>query len=121
MLSLPVPARREDTVARGEFGAWIVKHIDRWLAFCRSLGLGVEHMEDIVLVTGCHRTRSYTNVTFSETRDGAQVSFGVQVGVSGADITWQLSREQIRGVVLNCGPSGDVRPCSSSDHYDGQP
>ena len=121
MLSLPVPARREDTIARGKFGAWIVKHVDSWLAFCRSLGLGVERLEDIVLVTGCHRTRSYTNVAFSESRDGAQVSFGVRVGVSGADITWQFSREQIGGVALNCGPSGDVRPCSPSDHSDGQP
>lgn len=110
VLSLPVPARREDTVAQGEFGKWILKHIDGWFDFIQSRGLGVERMEDVVLVTGCHRTRSWTNIVFSENRNGAQVSFGVRVGISGSDINWQFSREQIRGVVLNIGPSGDVRP-----------
>jgi len=69
-------------------------------------------MEEIILLTGCHRTRSYTNILFSESRDGARVSFGVRVGSSGADITWEVSREQIREVQIQRGPSGDVRPCS---------
>jgi hypothetical protein len=113
-MCLPVPARREDTVARGEFQEWITKHIDRWFAFSQSLGLGIERMEDIVLVTGCHRTRSYANVAFSGSQDGAQVTFDVRVGGSGAEIKWNVPREQIRCVVLNCGPSGDVRPYSPS-------
>jgi len=112
LLSIPVPARREDTIAQGQFGNWIIKHIDSWFAFAQSLGLGLEHMEEIILVTGCHRTRSYTNILFSESRDGARVSFGVRVGSSGADITWEVSREQIREVLIQRGPSGDVRPHS---------
>ncbi len=72
-------------------------------------------MEDIILVTGYHCTRSYTNVIFSESQDGAQVSFSVRVGGSGADIEWRFSREQIGGVVVKCGPSGDVRPFSQHD------
>jgi len=115
VLSLPVPARREDTVARGEFEQWIINHIDRWFLFMKSLGLGIEHMEDIILVTGCHRTRSYTNVIFSESQDGAQVSFGVRVGGSGTGVEWRFSREQIGGVVAKCGPNGDVRPFSHHD------
>lgn len=87
----------------------MLKHIDRWFSFIQSLGLGVERMEDIVLVTGCHRTRSWTNIVFSENRDDAQVSFSVRVGMSGSDINWQFSRERIHGVVLNIGPSGEVR------------
>jgi hypothetical protein len=71
-------------------------------------------MEQIVLVTGCHRARSYTNILFSESRDGARVSFGVRVGSSGADITWEVSHEQIREVQIQRGPSGDVR--SHSQH-----
>lgn len=109
LLSIPVPARREDTVARGQFRDWIIRHIDSWFSFAQSRGL-VEHMEEIVLVTGCHRTRSYTNILFSESRDGAQVSFGVRVGSSGADITWGVSREQIREVLIQRGPSGDNLP-----------
>ena len=69
-------------------------------------------MEDILLVTGWHRARSCTNVVFFGGSDAAQVSFGVQVGDSGAKIEWKFSREQTLGVALNCGPSGDVRICS---------
>jgi hypothetical protein len=90
----------------------MTKHIDSWFSFAQSLELGLENMEDIVLVTGCHRTRSYTNILFSESRDGARVSFGVQVGNYGANIKWEVSREQIREVQIQKGPSGDVRPCS---------
>jgi len=31
----------------------MLKHIDRWFAFARRLGLGIEQMEEIILVTGC--------------------------------------------------------------------
>jgi len=94
----------------------MIDHIDSWFDFFQSLKLGIEFMEDIVLVTGWHRTRSCTNVVFLDSGDGAQVSFGVRVGASGANIEWQFSREHIRGVVVNRGPSGNVRICSQRDH-----
>jgi hypothetical protein len=94
----------------------MLKHIDCWFTFIQSQGLGVGRMEDIILVTGCHRTRSSTNIVFSENRNSAQVSFSVRVGISGSDVTWQFSREQIRGVVLNIGPSGEV--CLGRQHND---
>jgi len=50
-LSLPVTARREGTLAQGDFGRWMVKHIDNWFAFSRKLGLGIENMEEVILVT----------------------------------------------------------------------
>ncbi|KAI0255839.1 hypothetical protein BJV78DRAFT_577835 [Lactifluus subvellereus] len=116
VLSLPVPARREDTVAQGDFGRWMVKHIDRWFAFTRLLGLGLGRMEDIILVTGCHRARSWTNATFSESQGGVEVSFGVQVtnAAAGVDIEWQMSREYTHGAMLNRGPSGMVRRAHSA-------
>jgi hypothetical protein len=69
-------------------------------------------MEDIILVTGTHCTRSCTNVAFPGGQDDAQVSFGAKVDRSGdgVAITWQFSHEQNRGVVLNDGPEGEVWP-----------
>jgi len=55
----------------------MLKHIDRWFAFARRLGLGIEQMEEIILVTGCDRTRSWTNVAFLGSQLDARVSFGV--------------------------------------------
>ena len=110
VLSLPVPAKTENTVASADFGRWIVKHIDRWFVWARQLGLGIDRMEDIILVTGTHRSRSWTNVVFPGGEEGGQASFGAKV-VHYDDtvaINWQVSQEHNRGAVLNFGPNGMV-------------
>jgi hypothetical protein len=104
ILSLPTPAQRKDTRARGAFAKYILNHIDEWHVFARERGLGISR-EDIILVTGCHLTRTWATIAFQE--EGEQVSFGVQVaGVS--DVTWQFKREGAQGVAYNLGPSGQV-------------
>ena len=102
-------ARREDTLARGDFKLWIVQHIDSWFAFARKLGLGIEQMEEIILVTGCHHTRSWTNVAFLGNQADAQVSFGVRVEGADTSINFQFSPENARGAVVSQGPEGTVR------------
>ena len=104
-----MPAQRQDTLAREAFGKWMVTHIDRWFAFARQLELGIEQTEELILVTGCDRARSWTSVTFLENQLDVEESFGVEVthGPEGR-ISWQISPEQIRGVILNQGPSGKV-------------
>ena len=110
VLCLPIQAKGENTVARTKFGKWIVKNIDRWFAWARRLELGVDKMEDIILVTGTHRTRSWTNVAFPGGQGGAQALLGSKVDHQGGvvSIHWQFSHEHNRGVVLNCGPNGEV-------------
>ena len=75
-------------------------------------------MEDIVFVTGRHRTRSWTNIAFYEGQADAQVSFGVQVtdevGAT-TGINWQVERRNIQGAMLSQGPSGSVRGRSSQE------
>ena len=87
----------------------MVTHIDRWFTFARHLELGIEQMEELVLVTGCDHARSWTNVTFLKNQLDAQASFGVEV-THGPEvrIDWQLSPERVLGAVLNQGPSGRV-------------
>jgi hypothetical protein len=85
----------------------MVKHIDTWFAFARDLGL-VHQMEEIILVTGCDLTRSWTNVAFLGEAD-AQVSFGVKVEGPNTSINFQFSPEHVRGAVLHHGPEGTVR------------
>ncbi|KAH9051056.1 hypothetical protein EDB87DRAFT_1799592 [Lactarius vividus] len=79
VLSLPIQARCENTVALGDFGEWMIGHIDPWFSWARELGMGINRMEDIVLVTGVHRARSWTNVAFLEGQTDSRVSFEVQV------------------------------------------
>ena len=108
VLSFPVASRREDTLARDQFREWIITHINSWFAFTQMLRLGIE-MEDIVLVTGCHRTRSWSNIAFNEVQTDAHFSLGVEVaGTLGASINWRASNLRIQGAVLSQGPSGEV-------------
>jgi hypothetical protein len=90
----------------------MLKNIDRWFAFARRLGLGIEQMEDIILVTGCDRARSWTNVAFLGSHVDAQVSFGVEVvDRPSTSIKFRFSPEHLRGAVWNPGPEGTVRQC----------
>ena len=108
VMSLPVTARCEDTLSLGHFRNWISKNIDSWFAFTEMHGLDLD-MEDIVLATGCHRTRSWSNVAFTEVHTDAQFSLGVEVaGALGANINWRASNDHIQGAVLSQGPSGEV-------------
>jgi hypothetical protein len=109
-LSLPVNARREDTLAKGAFGEWIVKNIDRCFALTQDLQLGIEQMEEIVLVTGCDRTRSWTNVAFLGGGGDAEASFGERVFHRPDNrIDIRFSDEHAIEAVLNLGPEGSVR------------
>ncbi|KAI0295982.1 hypothetical protein BC826DRAFT_257847 [Russula brevipes] len=67
-------------------------------------------MEDIILVTGCHLTRSFVNVAFSKSQNDVQVTFGVCAGDSKAEIAWRFSREPIHGAMVKYGPDGDNLP-----------
>ena len=101
-------ARCEDTLTLGHFRKWISRNIDSWFAFTEMHGLGLD-MEDIVFVTGCHRTRSWSNVAFTEVHTDAQFSLGVEVtGALGANINWRASNDRTQGAVLSQGPSGEV-------------
>ena len=68
-------------------------------------------MEDIILVTGAHCTRSCTNVAFPGGRDDAHVSLGVKLDQDhngDVAINWQFSPQRNQGAVLNYGPEGKV-------------
>ncbi len=111
VICLPMQATGKDTVASADFGRWIVKHIDCWFAWARERGLRVDRMEDVILVTGTHRTRSCTNVAFPGGRRDAQVSLRPKVGQRDDrfSINWEFSDQRNRGAVLNRGPDGEVR------------
>ncbi|KAI9430012.1 hypothetical protein BJY52DRAFT_94949 [Lactarius psammicola] len=110
VLALPVTARREDTLVLGHFRKWIINHIDSWFAFTQKLRLGIE-MEDIILVTGCHRTTTWTNIAFNEVHTEAQVSSGLQIpGGFGSPANWPVSSQHSQGTARRHGPSGENLP-----------
>ena len=88
----------------------MITHIDHWFVWARQLGLGINWMGDIVLVTGTRRTRSWANIVFPGGQEDAQASFGTKVDHCGDIVTlnWQFSDERNRGATLHCGPDGEV-------------
>jgi hypothetical protein len=90
----------------------MVKHIGSWFDFAQGCGMGIAGMEEIILVTGCDRTRSWTNIAFLGGQADAQVSFGVKVEDPGTNINYQLLPELVRGAVISQGPEGKVRLCA---------
>ena len=106
MLYLPLLSERHDTVALGNFGEWILENIDACFKVSEDLGCGVERMEDIILVTGCHLAKSWVSAAFSENQGlgGSRVSFGVQLSENGV----YFDGGNIDGRGLKLGPSGKV-------------
>jgi len=104
-LYLPLLSQRHDTVARGDFGEWILENIDACFKVAEDLGYGVERMEDIILVTGCHLAKSWVSVAFSDSRRGSEVSFGVRVSRS---FGIHFDERNVNGRGLKLGPSGEV-------------
>ena len=105
-------SQREDTVAGGEFAEWMVKHIDCWFSFAKRLHPEIERMEDIILVTGCHRTKSWANVAFTDYR-GIVHRFPMQAslpipGNPSARNVWTFNSAS-QEVALNIAPHGNVR------------
>jgi hypothetical protein len=100
-----LPAERQETVARREFGKWIIENVDACFKIAVDLGYAVDRMEDIVLVTGCHLARSWVNIAFSESRGGAEVSFRVQVS---GNSSVHFDERDVRGRGLKLGPTGEV-------------
>jgi hypothetical protein len=64
-------------------------------------------MEEIVLVTGAHLTRSWTNIAFLEGQIDARVSFEAQV-VTDTSINRHVSPDCIIEAVLNHSPIGEI-------------
>jgi hypothetical protein len=70
LLYLPFPAEQEDTVALGDFGKWILENIHDCMRLAEDRGVGINRMEDIILVTGRHLAKSWVRVFSLKDREG---------------------------------------------------
>jgi hypothetical protein len=97
----------------------MLEHIDSWFSFARGLGLGIDHMEEIILVTGCHRTRTWANVVFLENQSRAQASFGIketqargrEANDQSINLKWEFPLGSAQGAVCSQGPEGNLNVC----------
>lgn len=89
----------------------MIKHIDSWFSFARGFGLGMEHMEEIVLVTGLHLTRSWATVAFFEGMPSGRASFGFGFRVT-----------RVLGILpRRLRDAAEPNPIPSRDHDEDEP
>lgn len=68
-------------------------------------------MEDIFLVTGCHRTRSWAVHSFNNIDTTTEFSLAVDVAsVSGSTVHWRDASLHSTGVFMHHGPCGEDLP-----------
>ena len=74
LLSLPSGGRRKDVIRTKVFEDYIRDHVVSWYTWARNNNLGVERMEDLILVSGCMLVTSWAAATFVENTMEAKIS-----------------------------------------------
>jgi hypothetical protein len=64
LLSLPHGGHHEDAIRTKAFEDYIRDNVVSWFAWARSNDMGVERMEDLILVTGCTLVTAWAAATF---------------------------------------------------------
>jgi hypothetical protein len=64
LLSLPHKGHRKDVVPLPVFKDYIRDNVENWFRWSKKMKLPVEHMEDLILVTGCTLVTSWAVAAF---------------------------------------------------------
>jgi hypothetical protein len=64
LLSLPHKGRRKDVIPVHVFKDYIRDNVDNWFRWSKKMKLPVDHMEDLILVTGCTLVTSWAAAAF---------------------------------------------------------
>jgi hypothetical protein len=63
-LYLPYEGRCKDVIPIKVFADYIRDNVDNWFRWSKKMKLPVEHMEDLILVTGCTLVKSWAAAAF---------------------------------------------------------
>jgi hypothetical protein len=74
LLSLPHDGYRKDAIVTKIFQDYIRDNVVSWFSWSQKIGLSVERMEDLILVTGCTLVTSWAAVGFLGRTGTAEVS-----------------------------------------------
>jgi hypothetical protein len=98
LLLLPHGGRREDVIRTRVFEEYYRDNVGSWFDWSREIGLPVERMEDLVLVTGCTLATSWARASFDNltTPVDASITLHAQRFVhGGAHFIWSNARGNV--------------------------
>ena len=97
-MSLPHDGHREDVIRTKAFEEYVRENVARWFAWSQRNQLGVERMEDLILVSGCTLVTSWAAAAFVDPSMKTDICLAVQpFNNGGARLTWS----NIHGIVVN--------------------
>ena len=96
---LPHEGHREDIVRKRVFEEYIRDHVVDWFTWTQVNKLGVERIEELILVSGCTLATSWAVVAFIDNTREAEISLASRtLGHNGeAEFIWS----NVRGPVLH--------------------
>ena len=92
-MSLPLGGFREDVIRVKLFENYIKDNAVDWFRWSKEMMLPVEHMEDLILVTGCTLVASWAAAVF-DGRTTASLE-AINSGDSGAQYVWRNIRGNV--------------------------
>jgi hypothetical protein len=98
-LSLPHGGHREDVIRTKAFEDYIRDNVVSWFTWAQNNKLGVERMEDLILVTGCTLVTSWAAAAFDDYTmpvDTTSISLDAQKSDRGrAQFIWRNVRGNV--------------------------
>jgi hypothetical protein len=96
LLSLPNGGHREDVIRTKVFEDYIRDHAVRWFSWAQNNKLGVERMEDLILVSGCTMATSWAAATFVDDNPEAEITLASRaLSNVGASFVWGNVRGRV--------------------------
>ena len=96
-MSLPNGGLHEDVIRLQAFQDYIQDHVDSWFTWAQKNRLGVERVEDLILVSGCTLVASWAAAAFVDDTMDAEISLASRaLDKGGASSVWS----NIRGRVI---------------------
>jgi hypothetical protein len=96
ILSLPNGGHREDVIRTKVFEDYIRDHAVRWFNWAQNNKLGVERMEDLILVSGCTMATSWAAAAFMDDNSEAEISLESKlISDVGSSFVWGNVRGRV--------------------------
>ena len=97
-MSLPHGAHRKDIVRKKAFEDYVRDHVVSWFTWTQDNKLGVERLEELILVSGCTLATSWAVAAFVDNTMEAEVSLASRtLGSSGeASFIWSNMHGPVR-------------------------
>jgi hypothetical protein len=97
LLFLPHEGHRKDIIRKKAFEEYIRDHVVSWFTWTQDNKLGVERMEELVLVSGCTLSTSWAAAAFVDNAKDSEISLTSTVNDNGgADFIWSNTRGPVR-------------------------